>query len=287
MAEENIRKKLTAEEVLEKFAEIVQYLPGIVAEKIGVAVIKDGVNIAEMRAMPNPNQSSDIGKPVRGEVSLRCLETGQRVVKIVPVEQSHIGIPYVACALPIKEGNRVVGCVTTAQSIDKQQKVSSAATDLASSAQELTAGMEELSAGSQTVADTSRKLDLLSLELSKASAKTDEIVHFIKNIADQTNLLGLNAAIEAARVGDMGRGFGVVAEEVRKLATASANSVKEINFALEGIRAAVNKLTDRSKILDTIVDEQATSIQEMANASQTLAALASELSRVADSMYQE
>jgi len=287
MAEENIRKKLTAEEVLERFAEIVQYLPGIVAEKIGVAVIKDGINIAEMRATSNSNQTSDIGKPVRGGVSLRCLETGQRVVKVVPIEKSHIGIPYVACALPIKEGNRVVGCITTAQFIDKQQKVSSVATDVASSAQELTAGMEELSAGAQTVADTSRELDLLSIELSKASVKTDEIVHFIKNIADQTNLLGLNAAIEAARVGDMGRGFGVVAEEVRKLATASADSVKEINSALEGIRTAVNKLTDRSKILDNIVDGQATSIQEMANASQTLASLASELSRVADSMYQE
>ncbi|WP_169716757.1 hypothetical protein [Sporomusa acidovorans] len=56
---------------------------------------------------------------------------------------------------------------------------------------------------------------------------------------------------------------------------------------MEGIRAAVNKLTDRSKILDTIVDGQATSIQEMASASQILASLAGELSWVADSMYQE
>lgn len=285
MAEENSKRQLTAEEVLERFADIVEYIPGIVAEKIGIAVIKDGVNIAAIRTLSS--QPADIGKPVRGAVSLKCLESGERVVKIIPREQSIFGTPYVACALPIKNGNQVVGCVTTSQFIDKQQKVLSVAADLASSAQELTAGMEELSAGAQNVAATSKDLDLLSRELSKAGVKTDEIVHFIKNIADQTNLLGLNAAIEAARVGDLGRGFGVVAEEVRKLATASADSVKEIAAALEGIRAVVSKLADKSKMLDNIIDGQTASIHEMANASQTLASLAGDLSRVADSMYQE
>ena len=48
MADENIKKKLTAEEVWERFSDIAQYLPGSVAEKIGVSVIKDGVNIAGM-----------------------------------------------------------------------------------------------------------------------------------------------------------------------------------------------------------------------------------------------
>lgn len=282
---EKIKRQLTAEEILDRFADIVEYIPGIVAEKIGIAVIKEGVNIAAIRALSS--QPADIGKPVRGAVSLKCLETGERVVKIIPKEKSIFGTPYVACALPIKNGNQVVGCVTTSQFIDKQQKVLNVATDVASSAQELTAGMEELTAGAQTVADTSRDLELLSQELSKASGKTDEIVHFIKNIADQTNLLGLNAAIEAARVGDMGRGFGVVAEEVRKLATASADSVKEITLVLDGIRAVVGKLTDRSKMLDNIVGGQANSIQEMANASQSLASLANDLSTVADSMYRE
>lgn len=274
-------------EILDMFTEIVHYLPGIVVGKMSVMVIKDRTIIGSISALTTNQSGSQVGKPVKGEVSLNCLEQGRRIVKIIPQEKSPYGIPYVACAVPIKDGDRVIGCVTTAQLLDKQQKFLSVATDVASSAQELTAGMEEMASGAHTVADTSNDLENLSKELAKASSQTNAIVHFIKTIAEQTNLLGLNAAIEAARVGEAGRGFSVVAEEVRKLATASAASVKEIAVALNTIQASVNKLADKSKMLDTIVATQTTSIQEMAHASQTLAVLASDLSEVASTMYSE
>jgi methyl-accepting chemotaxis protein len=97
--------------------------------------------------------------------------------------------------------------------------------------------VERLASITDTVGEAAQTIE----ELGKSSGQIGEIVNLIHTIADQTNLLALNAAIEAARAGEQGRGFAVVADEVRKLADRTTSATKDIEQKISTIQAEAKK----------------------------------------------
>ncbi|MFC0522790.1 methyl-accepting chemotaxis protein [Pontibacillus salicampi] len=92
-------------------------------------------------------------------------------------------------------------------------------------------------------------------ELAQKTKQIEGIIHAIQQVANQTNLLALNASIEAARAGDAGRGFGVVANEIRNLAEQSTASSNEIENILSGILLDVQQVVHQIKEETTIIDQ--------------------------------
>jgi methyl-accepting chemotaxis protein len=121
---------------------------------------------------------------------------------------------------------------------------------------------EEMKKIANTVRATSETIQ----NLGEQSTRISSIVQVINEIADQTNLLALNAAIEAARAGEQGRGFAVVADEVRKLAERTSKATQEVSKMIETIQEASRSAVDGMMVTVTQVDGGAALAQQAGDA---------------------
>ncbi|MGE5626963.1 MAG: PocR ligand-binding domain-containing protein [Solirubrobacterales bacterium] len=164
----------------------------------------------------------------------------------------------------------------------QQLRLGTMSNELTESFSQISATMEELSSTSVTVTENQQSLNSEILNVQKISEQINTILDSIKSIADETKMLGLNAAIEAARAGEAGRGFGVVATEIRTLSQNSKETAMKIMNLTSEIQTSVKKTLDISNSTLANTEQQSAAIEETNASVEELLGLTMELNKLAN-----
>lgn len=203
-----------------------------------------------------------IGKPIPTNGNIpTVLKTGAQKYGIIPKEL--YGVPFKASTIAIKDDKEVIGTITLALSLKNQNALQEATDNISSTAEQLSATTEELASSAMLLSGNVQEVLVHTQDILEMIEQTNSILDFVNSVATNSRLLGINAAIEAARAGEFGKGFSVVADEIRKMAESSARSVSDTKKLIASIDSEINHLVQKVGELTDVAHTQAAANQEM------------------------
>lgn len=236
------------------------------SEKYDIPVVEPGFDITQQEEIMNVIKNKEIlrydddsltyGPPVRVTIQPYFDEDTQKAVGVINM---------------IRPKQAELSLKDMSQSLEKQLA-------------EVSLTIQDLAQASGSIHENEFEVNKEIQEISNMAHQIFEVSNIIKSIADSTKMLGLNASIEAARAGNAGKGFGVVADEINKLSDQSKNTVPKIKKLTDDIKAKVEESKLKSQHSLSSSQEQVAATEEMTATIEAIQAVSIELANLATSI---
>lgn len=223
---------------------------------------------------PTPENDPNLQRALQGEKP-----------QLIRLPADVFGVAADAFSIPVfDEQGKVVGAIAVAMNIETQQHVEQFMSNIEAVSYNLLEMVQRIAAHSEELSATSIHILDNSKQTVQKSNDVVSVTGFIKEVSEQTNLLGLNAAIEAARAGEAGRGFDVVAKEIRKLShhtkeatTNIERTLGDIQHSFQGIEQDISQISDASDEQTQMVTEFMDIIEKLNQTSKDMKVLVNKL----------
>lgn len=234
------------------------------SDEIGMLATGFNEMLSNIRALveESNNSAQELLKTAAdlGEASRRTATSAKEIA--VATEQIAVGASNVAVeAEKVADVTAVMGNRMT-DTKKANEEMAAAAADIRQASQQGTEYMQELSEKTTETEKLTQSMVRKVEELQKSTRSIRDILDLLNNITKQTNILSLNATIEAARAGEAGRGFMVVADEIRKLADQSKQSIETVGTITDGIRSEIDDTVRLMEQAYPMFQEQISSVKQ-------------------------
>lgn len=227
-----------------------------------------------------------VGRPLSAnDLASKVLKS--KKTQVEEFREDRFGMPVLATTTPVFDDEdpvELVGVMGVLVPKEFAAKLRGMSGNMKRGLSEISQTIEQMAAAASAIHRNEQELNTEIKEILNLSGKINALTGFIKEISDQTNMLGLNAAIESARVGEAGKGFGVVAQEIRKLSEQIKATVPQIKELTDNIEARVGATNAKSLNSLESSQSQAASTEQITANIQEISAMSEQLEKIAQQM---